>query len=79
MSLATRKYVAMTMRRGGRDIYVLDITDINKPKMAWEIIGGTTTGFERLGQTWSEIQFLRMELNGAEARDVLVFGGGYDT
>ncbi|HED13557.1 MAG TPA: hypothetical protein ENI62_07885, partial [Gammaproteobacteria bacterium] len=73
-----KKYVAVTMRRGGRNVYVLDITDISKPKMAWEIIGGTTTGFSRLGQTWSEPQFLRMELNGAAARDVLVFGGGYD-
>ena len=72
------KYVAVTMRRGGRNIYVLDITDISAPKMAWEILGGSTTGFERLGQTWSEPQFLRMELNGAAARDVLVFGGGYD-
>ncbi len=73
-----KKYVAVTMRRGGRNIYVLDITDISAPKMAWEILGGSTTGFERLGQTWSEPQFLRMELNGAAARDVLVFGGGYD-
>jgi len=73
-----KKYVAVTMRRGGRNIHVLDITDISKPKMAWEILGGSTTGFERLGQTWSEPQFLRMELNGAAARDVLVFGGGYD-
>jgi hypothetical protein len=73
------KYVAVTMRRGGRNIYVLDITDISAPKMAWEILGGIpTTDFERLGQTWSEPQFLRMELNGAAARDVLVFGGGYD-
>ena len=68
----------MTMRRGGRNIYALDITDMNKPKMAWEILGGTTTGFERLGQTWSEVQSLRMAINGADARDVLVFGGGYD-
>ena len=73
-----KKYVAITMRRGGRNIYVLDITDIAKPKMAWEIIGGTTAGFTRLGQTWSEVQFLTMEINGAAARDVLVFGGGYD-
>ena len=73
-----KKYVAVTMRRGGRNMYVLDITDITKPKMAWEILGGSTTGFERLGQTWSEPQFLQMELNGAAARDVLVFGGGYD-
>ena len=72
-----KKYVVMTMRRGGRNIYALDITDIDKPKMAWEIIGGTGD-FDRLGQTWSEVHFLKMELNGATARDVLVFGGGYD-
>ena len=73
-----KKYVVMTMRRGGHNIYALDITDMNKPKMAWEILGGSTTGYERLGQTWSEVQLLSMELNGAAARDVLVFGGGYD-
>ena len=72
------------MRRGGRNIYTLDITDRGAPKMAWEIIGGTgdssapASDFSRLGQTWSKPQLVKMELNGAAAKDVLVFGGGYN-
>ncbi len=86
-----RTYVVVTMRRGGRNIYALDITNRTAPKFAWSIIGGHgeldrhgrtisgTAGFEDLAQTWSKPLFLSMEIAGASARDVLVFGGGYDT
>jgi type IV pilus assembly protein PilY1 len=68
-------YVHMyfSMRRGGRNIYALDVTPtatltsvtatggIN-PKLMWVIRGGTSTGYAALGQTWSQplIRTIRM-------------------
>lgn len=70
-------YAYATMGRGGRNIYALDITDRDAPKILWQIIGGTTPGFERLGQTWSMPVKTRIQV-GSTVRDVLVFAGGYD-
>ena len=53
------------MRRGGRNIYALDVTPGSKltnatsvggitPKLLWVIQGGTSTGYTALGQTWSK-------------------------
>jgi len=71
-------YAYTTMRRGGRSIYALDITDKNNPKLKWKITGGSTPGFERLGQTWSEPVRTKIDVAG-KVTDVLIFGGGYDT
>jgi type IV pilus assembly protein PilY1 len=77
--VGTSKYIVFGMRRGGRNYYALNITNRTAPVFAWEIIGGTTTGFTTMGQTWSKPIFTQMEIEGAAERDVLVFGGGYDT
>jgi type IV pilus assembly protein PilY1 len=83
-----KTFLIVGMRRGfakgdisqhvNRNYYVLDITDRNKPKFAWEIKGGITSGFNRLGQTWSKPIFTKLEIEGEDAQDVLIFGGGYD-
>jgi len=70
------------MRRGGHNYYGLDVSDIESPKMEWRIRGnsgdgGTTSGFEKLGQTWSTPTVTSVRIDG-EIRTVLVFGGGYD-
>lgn len=70
-------YAYATMGRGGRNIYALDITDRDSPKLLWQIIGGSTSGFEHLGQTWSVPVKARIQV-GSNVRDVLIFGGGYD-
>ncbi|CAD5109035.1 PilC/PilY family type IV pilus protein [Zestomonas carbonaria] len=70
-------YAYATMGRGGRNIYALDITNRNEPKMLWQILGGTTTGFEKLAQTWSAPVKTRIKV-GSTIRDVLIFAGGYD-
>lgn len=86
-------HLFITMRRGGRNIYALDVTptakvtsktavgDI-KPKLMWVIQGGLTPGYEKLGQTWSDprVTFIRYGINAtdSEHKTVLVFGGGYD-
>jgi len=70
-------YAYATMGRGGRNIYALDITDRTAPKILWQIIGGTTTGFTNLGQTWSVPVRTKIKI-GTDITDVLIFGGGYD-
>ncbi|MCU7865596.1 MAG: VWA domain-containing protein [Candidatus Thiodiazotropha sp. (ex Lucinoma borealis)] len=72
-----RKMAAFGMRRGGRHYYILDITNRLAPEHV-TTISNTTLGFEKLGQTWSKPIFASMEIEGATAQDVLVFGGGYD-
>ncbi len=68
------------MRRGGNNFYALDVTNPDRPRLAWTIAGGQngTPGFEYLGQSWSRLTPVKMFINGSE-KDVLIFGGGYDT
>ncbi len=65
------------MRRGGSNYYAMDVTNRSNPRLEWVIKGGEGD-FEELGQTWSEMTPARVKINGA-VRNVLVFGGGYDT
>ncbi|MGQ7815623.1 PilC/PilY family type IV pilus protein [Metapseudomonas furukawaii] len=76
---ATRVDIIAGMRRGGRNYYALDTLNINSPKLKWVIKGGTggTTGFEKLGQTWSAAKLAKVKWNGA-IKPVLFFSGGYD-
>lgn len=68
-------YLYLTMRRGGRFIYALDVTDPANPSVKWKI-SSNDTGFKELGQTWSRP---RVALTNVTAHPtVLVFGGGYD-
>ncbi|MDC0434655.1 PilC/PilY family type IV pilus protein [bacterium] len=73
-------YLYSAMRRGGNNYYAFDISDPNRPKLMWKIKGGPngTSGFEELGQTWSEATTARILYEGSE-KDVLIFGAGYDT
>lgn len=75
-------YAYATMGRGGRNLYALDLTNRSAPKLLWEIIGGTTTGFEKLGQTWSTPVRTKIQIGPVTAQnpptDVLIFAGGYD-
>lgn len=81
-------HVFVAMRRGGDYIYGLDITPAAKltdntteivPKFMWRI-NGSTAGFERLADTWSQPRVATIATNaGKDIIDVLVFGGGYDS
>ncbi|WP_423357034.1 pilus assembly protein PilY [Pseudomonas citronellolis] len=73
------------MRRGGRNYYALDVTPSSTsgsvtitPKLKWVIKGGVSTGFEKLGQTWSTPKLAKVKFNGT-IKNVLIFTGGYDT
>ncbi|WNP28099.1 pilus assembly protein PilY [Moraxella sp. DOX410] len=73
------------LRMGGEGMYGLDLTDKNNPKMLFRI-DSATRGFSRMGQIWAKptkakiatgIDSTTKKVNAY--KDVLVFGGGYDT
>ncbi len=78
-------YLYLTMRRGGNNIYALDVTNRSQPKLKWVIRGDIdnnhhtdpTGEFGRLGQTWSAPKLVQVNWNGSR-RHVLLFGGGYE-
>lgn len=67
-------YLYLAMRRGGRFIYALDVSDPTDPGFLWKH-SNADTGFGELGQTWSQPKVARV--NGY-ANPVLIFGAGYD-
>ena len=69
-------YLYIGMRRGGKNIYSIDVTDRNKPKLRWVIKGGEGD-YAELGETWSSINVEKIK-DGADEKTVLIFGGGYD-
>lgn len=79
-----RVYLYVGMRRGGRNYYAYDITDIDTPKFLWKIEGGSSGAdgdFSELGQSWSKPLLTSVRYkSGANAvtKPVLFFGGGYD-
>lgn len=73
-------YMFGGQRRGGRNLYAMDVTDADStadPRLLWRIRGGTTSGFDDLGQTWSSPTLAQIKINGSPV-PVLIFGGGYD-
>lgn len=70
-------YLYQAMRRGGSNYYALDVSNRSAPVLKWIIRGGAGA-FSELGQTWSAANKAKIKLNGTD-RNVLIFGGGYDT
>ena len=73
-----RAFLYATQRRGGRNIYALEVQDRDNPKLTWSIKGGVTAGYERLGQTWSRIKHATIDDGSDDGIEVVIFGGGYD-
>ena len=69
-----KAYLFLSMRRGGRFIYALDVSNPTVPKLLWTK-KNTDTGFGEMAQTWSD---LRVATIRASADPVLIFGLGYD-
>ena len=69
-------YLYFGMRRGGSNIYALNVTDRANPVLMWEIKGGVGS-YTELGETWSTINVEKVK-DGATEKAVLIFGGGYD-
>jgi type IV pilus assembly protein PilY1 len=74
-----KAYLYIAMRRGGRFMYALNVSDPAAPKFMWKKgcypSGTCDTGYEEMGQTWSEPKVTR--INGYP-NPVLIFGAGYD-
>lgn len=91
-NLATT-HIFISMRRGGRAIYALDVSSPTAPKFLWKKTN-TDTGFSELGQTWSEPKVIALKKSGFTSCNTshsglstdatssytraLVFGAGYD-
>lgn len=71
-----RIWLYLSMRRGGRFIYALDVTQPTTPKLLWRK-SHNDTGWEELGQSWSMPTATRIDLNGTTT-PVVIFGAGYD-
>ncbi|MFT5709764.1 MAG: type IV pilus assembly protein PilY1 [Halioglobus sp.] len=68
------------LRRGGRSMYALDLSNPDNPAYLWGI-DFNTTGFSEMGQTWSVPVVTRIpgyaDTNGVP-KPVIIFGAGYD-
>jgi len=70
-------YLYFGLRRGGNEYFGMDVTNRNRPKILWHIEGGSGD-FADMGQSWSTPVHTKIRYDGG-IKDVLVFGGGYDT
>jgi type IV pilus assembly protein PilY1 len=78
-------YLYIGMRRGGRFIYALDVSDPAAPTLLWKK-SDSDPGFTELGMTWSEPKVAKIRAradpgdpaNPALADPVLIMGAGYD-
>jgi Tfp pilus tip-associated adhesin PilY1 len=75
-SIATA-YIYLSMRRGGRFLYGLDVSNPTTPKVLFKKTTADT-GMSELGQTWSIPQTTYLERDSSFSTPVIVFGGGYD-
>lgn len=68
------------LRMGGQGIYGLDLTTKDKPTFLFSKTS-SDTGFERLGQVWSEPTVAKIRVKKGskyESKDVVIVAGGYD-
>lgn len=71
-----KAYAYVTAGRGGKLIYILDISNKESPMLV-KVISNNSSGFENLGYTWSTPVLGKIRSEG-NIIPVLVFGGGYD-
>jgi type IV pilus assembly protein PilY1 len=73
-------YLYMTMRRGARLIYALDVTNPATPKLLWRHTDADS-GWDQLGLTFSEPRIAKLAANIGNPNNpnnvVLIFGAGY--
>lgn len=73
---ADKVHLFIGMRRGGRTLYALDVSDPTAPKYLWKN-SNSSTSMSELGYTWSEAKVGKLNIGGTMT-NVLIFGGGYD-
>ena len=77
--------IYLSMRRGGRFIYALNVSSPNAPVFLWKI-DPTNADFAELGQTWAQpkVAFVKGYCGGTACSTtnlptpVMIFGAGYD-
>ncbi len=84
----TKAIIIFGLRRGGDRYIALDVTNPDAPAFLWEIAPPVssspllgheiTSGFERLGQTWST-PMIKLVADGEGKKAIAFFAGGYDT
>lgn len=87
-SAGDKAYVYFGMRRGGNNIYALDVSDPDSPSYLFQINGGSGV-FSEMGQSWSvpivtKIPGYKYDHDNDSQtpevpKPVLIFGAGYDT
>lgn len=81
-TVGDKVFLYFGLRRGGRALYALDVSNPDSPAFKWRI-DETTTGFSELGQTWSIPTVARIpgyaDTTTGIPKPVLIFGAGYDT
>jgi type IV pilus assembly protein PilY1 len=80
----SKVWIFASQRRGGRMLYGFNVTNPDQPELLWRLgcpnmtdDTGCTTGYEKMGQTWSlpSAAFLKGE---STTVPFVVVGGGYD-
>ena len=88
-AVGDKVYLYASMRRGGQQLYGLDVTDYNSPKLMFTITGDEDVKtdaalfadnsrvyyYDNLAQSWSRPIVGRVD---GHDNPVLIFGGGYD-
>ncbi len=77
----TKVHLFVSMRRGGRLIYALDVsptTPGTAPSGFNVLWKKSNADYPELGQTWSEPKVAKLKVGATSYKDVLIFGGGYD-
>lgn len=67
-------YLYLTMRRGGSQIYALDVTAPTSPTVLWKKTD-SSADYGELGQTWSTPKVARVK---GRTNPVMIFAAGYD-
>ena len=71
-------YAYFGLRRGGKVIYAIDISDPDTPKFMWKIEKGVAgSDFAELAQSWSQPQLGSILVGGVKT-PILIFAGGYN-
>lgn len=74
-------WLFVSMRRGGRFLYALDVSDPQNPKLLWRR-SNSDPGWAELGQTWSLPRVVELGIdddnNSNTPYPLLIFGAGYD-
>ena len=69
-------YLLFGMRRGGNDIFALDVTNKTSPELMWK------ANLPQFGESWSTPVVARIDISGQTQNTdnaVVIVGGGYDT